>query len=59
MFAELNFKRCRILAPRELARIQGFSDDYAIPTQRGLASKLIGNAIDVNVARGVLEQILT
>lgn len=46
----------RILNPRELARIQGFGDHYEIPTNRGLASHLIGNAIDVHVSRGVTAQ---
>lgn len=52
----LDGPRCRILNPRELARIQGFPEHYQIPEARGLAGHLIGNAIDVHVARGVLEQ---
>lgn len=48
----------RILNPRELARIQGFPESYALPTQRALAGHLIGNAIDVAVSRGVTQQAL-
>jgi len=53
----LDGDRCRILNPRELARGQGFPEHYQIPESRGLASKLIGNAIDVNVSRAVVEQM--
>lgn len=53
----LDGDRCRILNPRELARAQSFPETYAIPEHRGLASKLIGNAIDVRVACSVLEQV--
>jgi DNA (cytosine-5)-methyltransferase 1 len=48
--------RCRILNPRELARAQGFGDHYALPTNRKLAGRLIGNAIPVNLARSIVEQ---
>jgi DNA (cytosine-5)-methyltransferase 1 len=48
---------CRILNPRELARIQGFPDTYQLPPQRELCSKLIGNAIDVRLARGIVTQV--
>ena len=54
----LDGERARILNPRELARIQGFPEGYAIPKNRELASKLIGNAIDVHLARGVIEQAI-
>lgn len=52
----LRGRNCRLLEPRELARIQSFPDSYAIPEARALASHLIGNAIDVRLARGVCEQ---
>lgn len=54
----LDGERCRLLHPRELARIQGFPDTYHIPDQRALASKLIGNAIPVQMAEGVVRQAL-
>lgn len=51
--------RVRILNPRELARVQGWRDDECpLPKQRGKASTLIGNAIPVGLAHGVLEQVL-
>jgi len=49
--------RCRRLMPREQARLQGFPDTYRIPSAVTLASKLIGNAIDLHVASGVLAQV--
>ena len=54
----LDGDRCRTITPRELARIQGFPDTYKLPAHRGEASLLIGNAIDVNVARGAITQCL-
>ena len=54
----LDRDRCRILNPRELARIQGFPDTYRLPANRDLAGRLIGNAIDVHLARGIMEQLL-
>lgn len=52
----LDGERARILNPRELARGQGFPDTYHLPRQRELASKLIGNAIDVRVAEAIVAQ---
>lgn len=49
--------RIRVLNPRELARAQGFPETYQLPSNRRLASKLIGNAIDVNLARGIVQQV--
>lgn len=54
----LDGDRCRMLSPRELARSQGFPDDYLLPKNRTLAGKLIGNAIPVPMARSATEQIL-
>lgn len=54
----LDGHRARILNPRELARIQGFDDHYELPAARDLASRLIGNAIDVRVSRGVTAQAM-
>lgn len=54
----LDGDRARILNPRELARMQSFPDSYQLPKQRGLAGKLIGNAIDVDLARGVCAQVV-
>lgn len=50
--------RVRILNPRELARIQGWRDhECSLPKQRGVSSRLIGNAIPVQLAEGVLSQV--
>lgn len=53
----LDGDRGRVLNPRELARAQSFPDTYQLPASRKLASKLVGNAIDVRVARAVAEQV--
>lgn len=50
--------RCRRLEVREYARGMGFADSVELPEARGLASRLIGNAIDCNVAEGVVAQVL-
>lgn len=51
--------RVRILNPRELARIQGWRDEECpLPKNRGDASVLIGNAIPVQLAEGVLAQVM-
>jgi DNA (cytosine-5)-methyltransferase 1 len=50
--------RMRTLSARELARSMSFPDTYVLPKQKGLAGKMIGNAIDVNMARGIVEQIV-
>ena len=54
----LDGDRVRVLNPRELARSMSFPDSYKLPKQRELAGKLIGNAIDVNMARGIVGQVL-
>lgn len=50
--------RVRRLEAREAARAMSFPDTYSIPTNREDAGRLIGNAIDVAVSRGVVEQVL-
>lgn len=50
--------RIRRLEVREFARGMSFPDHYQIPEGRTVASRLIGNAIDCRVARGVVEQVL-
>ncbi len=55
----LDGDRGRIVNSRELARAQGFPDSYKLPRNREVAGKLIGNAIDVRMARGVVEQVLS
>jgi site-specific DNA-cytosine methylase len=53
--------RVRILNPLELARIMGWRDSevaHALPKSRAVCSRLIGNAIPVPLAEGVLRQVL-
>jgi DNA (cytosine-5)-methyltransferase 1 len=48
--------RVRILNPRELARIHGWPSNVPLPKDRGTASRLLGNAIPVELAAGVVAQ---
>ncbi len=48
----------RTLEPRELARAQGFGDSNQIPTNRGLAGKLIGNAAPVPLTTAAVGDLL-
>jgi DNA (cytosine-5)-methyltransferase 1 len=48
--------RVRILNPRELAAIMGWAHGIALPPDRGTASRLIGNAVPVELAAGVIAQ---
>ena len=50
--------RTRMLSNRELANLMGFPQDYVLPTDRADAAKLIGNAIPVPLAKGIVEQVL-
>jgi len=50
--------RIRILNPREIARSMSFPESLILPPQRGIAGKLVGNAIDVRLARGIVEQTM-
>lgn len=49
--------RIRRLTPRECARLQGFSDDFVIPVSDAQAYKQFGNAVTVNVAHAVAEEV--
>lgn len=48
----------RRLTPRELFRLQGFPDDFAMPDTDGAARRLTGNAVAVPVVRAVIERVL-
>lgn len=50
--------RMRTLSAREMARSMSFPDSYVLPKAKGLAGKMIGNAIDVQMAKGIVEQIV-
>lgn len=49
--------RVRIINPGELASIMGWGDDVKLPANRKAASRLIGNAIPVELAQGICEQV--
>ncbi len=49
--------RMRVLNPAELARSMSFPEGYRLPKQRKLAGVLIGNAMDVNLAAGICQQV--
>lgn len=51
--------RVRRLTPRECARLQGFKDSFVIPVSDSQAYKQFGNAVTVNVAYAVANQIRT
>lgn len=48
----------RRLTPREMFRLQGFSDTYKITSNDGHARKQAGNAIPVNLVKGVIVNLL-
>jgi DNA (cytosine-5)-methyltransferase 1 len=48
----------RMLKPRELARAQGFPDDYHFIGNKGQVVKQIGNAVPVSTATALCESIL-
>lgn len=56
-FYILDGPRCRPIGVRELARAQDFPDSYQLPESRTLAGRLIGNAIPVRLAAGVIAQV--
>jgi DNA (cytosine-5)-methyltransferase 1 len=43
-----------MLRPHELARAQGFPDDYRILGNRAEQTKQIGNAVPVNTAKALV-----
>lgn len=50
--------RFRMLHPHELARAQGFSDDYKFSGNREEVVRQIGNAVPVNLAKALCAAIL-
>lgn len=49
--------KVRKLTPRECARLQGFPDSFIIPVSDCQAYKQFGNAVTVNVANAVAEEV--
>jgi DNA (cytosine-5)-methyltransferase 1 len=50
--------RFRMLRPHELARAQGFPDDYRILGNRAEQTKQIGNAVPVNTAKALAKAVM-
>ena len=48
----------RRLTPRELFRLQGFPDDFAMPDTDGATRRLTGNAVAVPVVRAVIRGVI-
>ena len=49
--------RVRRLTPRECARLQGFPEDFLIPVSDAQAYKQFGNAVTVNVAHAIANEV--
>lgn len=49
----------RMLKPLELARGQGFPDDYEFTGNKTERTQQIGNAIPINMARAIVQQLLS
>ena len=47
----------RLLTPRECARLQGFPEDFILPSSRSVAYKQMGNSVAVPVLRRIAECI--
>jgi DNA (cytosine-5)-methyltransferase 1 len=47
-----------MLQPRELARAQGFPDDYEFAGTKTDTTEQIGNAVPVNLAQSLVESLL-
>ena len=48
----------RMLTPRELARAMGFPDSYLWPETKTDATKLVGNAVAIGVARALTDALV-
>ena len=47
----------RITRPREMARLQGVPDALPVPSSEQAANSLFGNAVCVDVTRGIFESL--
>ncbi len=57
IYGEGNPDNIRKLTPRECARLQGFDDDFKIVVSDAQAYKQFGNAVTVNVANAVANEL--
>ena len=54
---EVNDKHIRTLTPREMARLQGFPEDFILPVADTHLYKQFGNSVTVPVIRAIAEEI--
>ena len=54
---KINDKALRVLTPREMARLQGFGDDFILPVADTHLYKQMGNSVSVPVIRAIAEKI--
>lgn len=52
-------KKIRRLAPRECARVMGFSDDFKIPDNNNTAYRQFGNSVVIDVIQHILFKIVS
>lgn len=57
-FQLLDGDRCRVLNTSEMARVQSFPESHVWPANKKIAGKLIGNAIDCKLSRGIVAQAM-
>lgn len=50
--------KIRKLAPRECARIMGFSDDFILSNRKNIAYKQFGNSVVINVIKSIVETVI-
>ena len=50
--------KVRRLTPRECARLQGFPEEFVIPSNRNIAYKQFGNSVSINVLSCIANSIL-
>ncbi len=50
--------KIRRLAPRECARISGFSDNFTLSNNKNITYRQFGNSVVVNVLKAILEKIV-
>ena len=62
MLVEEGRVRSRLMGPRELARLMGLPDDYALPARYSAAYHLLGDGVVADVVRwlaaGLVEPLL-
>jgi DNA (cytosine-5)-methyltransferase 1 len=51
-------KRVRRLTPREVARLQGFPDNFILHSNDDKAYYQLGNSVSINVVKAVAEEVI-